>query len=143
MPIFRPVEPAHERRPDPRKGPGEGPDQWPLSERFCQGEVRESKWEGTAVPGILDGDIHSENPAEMKRKADFWCDFACDGCCCALLNCIYRLFPSRLCFEHPMQPPPLCNLPCTLVQRDSKRADLSRTMMSTIYLSTAPIVSSV
>ena len=75
MAIVEPVEPAHERRAHPREGPGQGPDKWPISERFCQGEVRESMWEGPAVPGILDGDIHDENPeGDVKTvgKREVW-----------------------------------------------------------------------
>lgn len=58
MAIFSPVEPAHEGRARPGRGPGKGPDEWPVDERFCQGEVGESVWEGPTVPGKLDGDLH-------------------------------------------------------------------------------------
>lgn len=70
MSVVGPVEPAHERRAYPGEGPGEGPEQGPVSERFCHGEVREPMWEGPAVPGVLDGDIHGEVPGEMEKRND-------------------------------------------------------------------------
>lgn len=62
MAIVEPVEPAHKGRAHPGERPGQGPDKWPIRERFCKGEVRKSMWEGPTVPGILDGDVHVEIP---------------------------------------------------------------------------------
>lgn len=68
MAIVGPVEPAHEGRAHPGKGPGQGPHNWPISERFCQGEISESMWEDAPVPLILDRDVHDEIPKEMGKK---------------------------------------------------------------------------
>lgn len=65
MAIVGPVEPPHEGRAHPGEGPGQGPDNWPVSGRVCQGEISESMWEDAPVPGILDRDIHYEIPREM------------------------------------------------------------------------------
>lgn len=63
MTIFRPVEPAPERRATPREGPGRGPDKWPI--RLSQGEVSKAMWKTPAVPGIFNGNFHNEVQKEV------------------------------------------------------------------------------
>lgn len=71
--IVRPAEPAHDGRPHPGEGPGQGPEKWPIRERLCHGEVREARWEDPTVPGILDGDIHgSEEDVTTMGKHEVW-----------------------------------------------------------------------
>ena len=92
MSIVRKVEPAHQRRAHEGVGEGEGHHHLPVSERFCQGEVREAVWEGPAVPGVLDGNIHGEKMMGVS-KAESWSDLVLDGCSYAFLHHIYRPFP--------------------------------------------------
>lgn len=58
--IVRPAEPAHDGRAHPGKGPGQGPEKWPIRDRLCHGEVGDARWEEPTMPGKLDRDIHGE-----------------------------------------------------------------------------------
>lgn len=57
MSIVGPVKPRQEGRADP----GEGPEEGPVSQWFCQVQIKEAVWEGLAVPGVLNGNIHGES----------------------------------------------------------------------------------
>lgn len=52
----RPAEPAHDGRPHPGEGPGQGPEKRPIGD----GEVGEARREEAAMPGKLDWDVHGE-----------------------------------------------------------------------------------
>lgn len=107
--IIEPVKPVQEGRADPGQGPKEGP----VSQWFWRVEISESVWEGLAVPGVLNGNIHGESWKTYRSEESLWLR---DG---AVFSCIAFI-------RKPIQPTSHAHLHQGLCQL----VDLSGTMMS-------------
>lgn len=81
-------------------------------------------WEGPTVPGVLDGDIHGEVPGEMEKRTAgvrevslnlTWLEMgAAVLSSTAFIGLSLPSHPELCLCSHPLHPPPLQNLPCTL-----------------------------
>lgn len=129
--IVRPAEPAHDGRTHPGEGPGQGPEKWPIRDRLCHGEVGEARWEGPAVPGKLDRDIHDEEERSCNNGGSAQ-GLAWSRTGTSAVSCSSFIGPSL-----PSHPTVIVHCVATLP------TVLSGTMVSTIHPSAAHFVSSV